>query len=84
MDEACLDVQVISLTSPGLHNLPADETIHLPVETNDRIAELAKAYSDRFPGFATLPSPRAVQRRWRWTARSPGSPRWRDDLRTHR
>src|ERR1700719_410131 len=38
MDESWLDVQVISLTSPGLHNLPADEAIRLQVETNDRIA----------------------------------------------
>jgi predicted TIM-barrel fold metal-dependent hydrolase len=73
MDEAGLDVQVISLTSPGLHNLPADEAIHLPVETNDRIAELVKDYSDRFHGFATLPSPRPLQPRRSSTARSPGS-----------
>ena len=31
MDEAGLDVQVISLTSPGLHNLPADEAARLQV-----------------------------------------------------
>ncbi len=36
MDEAGVDVQVISLTSPGLHNLPADEAAGLQVETNDR------------------------------------------------
>ena len=29
MDEAGLDVQVISLTSPGLHNLPPDEATRL-------------------------------------------------------
>ncbi len=57
MDEAGLDVQVISLTSPGLHTLPASEAAHLQVETNDRIAELAGAHPDRFQGFATLASP---------------------------
>jgi predicted TIM-barrel fold metal-dependent hydrolase len=57
MDEAGLDVQVISLTSPGLHCLPADEAASLQVETNDRIAELVKAYPDRFQGFATLATP---------------------------
>ena len=57
MDEAGLDVQVISLTSPGLHNLPADEATRLQVETNDRIAELVKAHPDRFQGFATLATP---------------------------
>ena len=57
MDEAGLDVQVISLTSPGLHNLPADEATRLQVETNDRIAELVNAHRDRFQGFATLATP---------------------------
>jgi uncharacterized protein len=57
MDEAGLDVQVISLTSPGLHCLPADEAAHLQVETNDRIAELVNDHPDRFQGFATLATP---------------------------
>ena len=62
MDEAGLDVQVISLTSPGLHNLPAHEAARLQVETNDRIAELVNAHPDRFQGFATLalPAPAAA------------------------
>jgi uncharacterized protein len=62
MDEAGLDVQVISLTSPGLHNLPAAAAEHLQVETNDRIAELVGAHPDRLEGFATLatPSPTAA------------------------
>ena len=34
MDDAGLDVQVISLTTPGLHNLPAPEAVRLQVETN--------------------------------------------------
>jgi uncharacterized protein len=54
MDEAGLDVQVISLTSPGLHNLSADQATGLQVDTNDRIAELVNAHPDRFQGFATL------------------------------
>jgi len=62
MDETGLDVQVISLTSPGLHNLPPEEASHLQVETNDRIAELVSAHPDRFQGFATLalPAPAAA------------------------
>ena len=55
--QAGLDVQVISLTSPGLHSLPADEATRLQVETNDRIAELVNAHPDRFQGFATLATP---------------------------
>jgi uncharacterized protein len=64
MDAAGLDVQVISLTSPGLHNLsPADAT-RLQVETNDRIAQFVNAQPDRFQGFATLalPAPGAAAR----------------------
>src|SRR6202046_4729085 len=57
MDEAGLDIQVISLTSPGLQNLPPDEATRLQVETNDRIAELVNLHPDRFQGFATLASP---------------------------
>ncbi len=57
MDEAGLDVQVISLTSPGLHSLPGDTATGLQVETNDRLAELLSAHPDRFQGFATLAAP---------------------------
>jgi hypothetical protein len=57
MDEAGLDVQVISLTSPGLHNLSAAEATRLQVETNDSIAELVKTHPARFQGLATLASP---------------------------
>ena len=62
MDEAGLDVQVISLTAPGLHDLPAEEATRLQVQTNDRIAELVRARPDRFQGFATLalPAPQAA------------------------
>ena len=57
MDEAGLDVQVISLTAPGLHNLPPDDATRLQVETNDLIAELVAAHPDRLQGFATLALP---------------------------
>jgi uncharacterized protein len=57
MDEAGLDVQVISLTSPGLHNVPPAEATQLQAETNDRIAELVNARPDRLQGFATLAAP---------------------------
>jgi predicted TIM-barrel fold metal-dependent hydrolase len=64
MDEAGLDVQVISLTSPGLQSLPAREAARLQVETNDRIAELVSAHPGRLQGFAALaaPSPRVAAR----------------------
>jgi uncharacterized protein len=57
MDEAGLEVQVISLTAPGLHSLPAEDAARLQVETNDHIAGLVRAHPDRFQGFATLAMP---------------------------
>jgi uncharacterized protein len=64
MDEAGLDVQVLSLNSPGLHDLPAEEAERLQVSTNDRIAELVAAHPGRLEGFATLamPAPQAAAR----------------------
>src|ERR1700729_203769 len=57
MDQAGLDVQVISLTSPGLNNLAAEEATSLQIETNDRIADLVNDRPGRFQGFATLATP---------------------------
>jgi len=64
MDAAGLDVQVISLTSPGLNSLAAPEAARLQIETNDRIAELVSAHPDRLQGLATLatPAPAAAAR----------------------
>ena len=56
MDESGIDVQVLSLTSPGLHNL-GNESIHLAQQANDLVASIIKKRPDRFQGFATLPTP---------------------------
>jgi predicted TIM-barrel fold metal-dependent hydrolase len=63
MDEAGLDVQVLSLT-PGLHYFSPAEATRLQVETNNRIAELVGVHPDRFQGFAALamPAPDAAAR----------------------
>ncbi len=57
MDAAGLDVQVLSLTSPGLHSLPAAQAIALQTETNDLIAAHVARYPERLQGFATLAAP---------------------------
>ncbi len=54
MDETGIDVQVLSLTSPSLHNL-GSESIGLAIETNDHVAEVVKKTPHRFQGFAALP-----------------------------
>lgn len=56
MDETGIDVQVLSLTSPSLHNL-GSESVSLAKQTNDYIADIVKKTPDRFQGFAALPMP---------------------------
>ena len=56
MDEGAVDVSVLSITTPALHNLEADESIELARRTNDRVAATVARHPDRFQGFATLPT----------------------------
>jgi predicted TIM-barrel fold metal-dependent hydrolase len=64
MDETGLDVQVLSLTAPGLQSLEPPEAVRLQRSTNDLIAQTVRLYPDRFQGFATLatPDPEAAAR----------------------
>ena len=55
MDENGVEVQVLSLTSPGLHNLAPAEGIALARHTNDLIAATIARHPGRFDGFATVP-----------------------------
>jgi uncharacterized protein len=57
MDDAGVDVQVLSLTTPGVQNLPADTAVNLACVSNDRLTEAINKYPDRFQGFAALPTP---------------------------
>ena len=57
MDETGLDMQVLSLTTPGLHNLEAAVSADLARRTNDVIAEAVRRRPDRLQGFAALPTP---------------------------
>ena len=56
MDAAGVDVQVLSLTSPGLEQLPAGEAVAMARRTNDFLAETVGSYPARFAGFAALPT----------------------------
>ena len=56
MNETGIDVQVLSLTSPGLHSL-GENSVDLARQTNDFAAEMIKKNPDRFQGFAALPTP---------------------------
>jgi predicted TIM-barrel fold metal-dependent hydrolase len=54
MDETGLDVQVLSLTTPGLHEL-GPESVDLARRTNDALAAVVARHPMRFEAFATLP-----------------------------
>jgi hypothetical protein len=56
MDAAGIDVQVLSLTSPGTEQLDASAANALAREANDRVAEAVRANPTRFAGFASLPT----------------------------
>jgi predicted TIM-barrel fold metal-dependent hydrolase len=57
MDEAGVDVQVLSLTSPGVEQLGAGEAVALAREVNDAVAEAVRRHPDRLAGFASLATP---------------------------
>ncbi|HUH96683.1 MAG TPA: amidohydrolase family protein [Anaerolineales bacterium] len=56
MDSAGIDVQVLSLNSPGVEQLDAEEATPIARETNDFLAGAVKSHPKRFAGFATLPT----------------------------
>ena len=60
MDAAGIDVQVLSLTTPGVQSLPADEAVRLQAQVNDLLAETVGARPERFQALATLATPDPV------------------------
>jgi predicted TIM-barrel fold metal-dependent hydrolase len=54
MDETGLDIQVLSLTTPALHDL-GPESGGLAQRTNDAVAEAVARHPTRFQAMATLP-----------------------------
>ena len=55
MDAAGIDMQIVSLTAPGVEQLEAAEAIALATETNDFLADAIKKHPARLGGFVTLP-----------------------------
>jgi uncharacterized protein len=55
MDAAGIDVQVLSLNSPGVEQAEAAEQLSIAVESNDFLAAAVKKYPGRFAAFAALP-----------------------------
>ena len=57
MDEAGIDVQVISHGAPSTQRLDPETAVRLARNANNRLAQAIAAHPDRFAGFAALPTP---------------------------
>lgn len=57
MDEAGIDIQVLSHGAPAAQKLPAELAVDLTKRTNDRLAEACAKHPSRFAAFAALPTP---------------------------
>ena len=64
MDATGMDVQVLSLTAPGVQSLEPDAAVALQTASNDLLAETVQNRPERFQGVATLatPNPQAAAR----------------------
>jgi predicted TIM-barrel fold metal-dependent hydrolase len=62
MDEAGIDLQVLSHSIPGLQSVDATTGVPLARRANDRLNEAVRAHPGRFAAFAALPTadPRAA------------------------
>jgi 2,3-dihydroxybenzoate decarboxylase len=56
MDEAEIDIQVLSLTIPGLERVAPQDAVPLARDINDEMAEVIRASNGRYAGFAALPT----------------------------
>lgn len=57
MDEAGIDVQILSLVQPGVQIFDAGASVALAREANDALNETILSNPDRFAGFAAIPTP---------------------------
>lgn len=62
MDEAGIDIQVISHGAPSAQRLDPETAVRLARRANNRLAQAIATHPDRFAGFAALPTadPRAA------------------------
>jgi predicted TIM-barrel fold metal-dependent hydrolase len=54
MDRYGIDVQVLSLSAPGLEQFPVEKGRALAAASNDALAEAIRRYPDRLRGYAAL------------------------------
>ncbi len=56
MDDAGIDMQVLSVVAPGSQQVPTKQAAELSRALNDRCAQAIAAHPDRFNALATLPT----------------------------
>jgi predicted TIM-barrel fold metal-dependent hydrolase len=76
MDDQGIDVAVLSLSSPGVQDLPEADAITVAREANDQLAEIVASRPDRFQAFAAIPtqSPAAAAAELEYAVRDLGFP----------
>jgi predicted TIM-barrel fold metal-dependent hydrolase len=57
MDASGIDLQVLSLSSPGVQQLDPHVAVSLARDANDKIAKVVANHPGRFAAFATIPTP---------------------------
>ena len=73
MDQARVDMHLLSLTSPGVQCLNADAGTALAASANDYLAETIKRHPDRYAGLGSFAPKIRRGRRRRSTEPSPSS-----------
>src|SRR4051812_35515325 len=56
MDQAGIDMQVLSHGAPSAKKLSGEKAVALPRRVNDRLHESVRAHPKRFAAFAALPT----------------------------
>jgi len=56
MDAAGIDMQVLSLSAPGVEQMEPAEAVVMARDTNDYLADAIKRHPTRFAGFAAVPT----------------------------
>ena len=57
MDDQGIDVQVLSLNTPGVHNLAPEDSVVIAREANDALAGIVASNPKRYQAFAAVPTP---------------------------
>ena len=57
MDAASIDLQVLSLMTPGVEQLDAADAVAIARDANDQLAAAVRRHPTRLAGFAALPTP---------------------------